>query len=130
MSDTVSRACDGSKPSEVVSDLQTSGQSANGGIQPKSCSFAEVTRDVWGAKAPIAVEEYTGRLARTCRAWTSAEYEAPSSIAFDILRGKEGYRFLARVMRDDPPDWWLVLQRALAVAKLADEFGSNLKKLE
>jgi len=85
--------------------------SDRGNILPQH-DFALFANDVWTVKAPAAVEQYTGRPSRTCRSWC-ADIEAPSSAVFAILRDKEGYRYLKRVMRDDPPEWWANFQLAL-----------------
>jgi hypothetical protein len=85
---------------------EISGAGDRGKMLPE---FAVVVRDVWSVKAPAAVHQSTGRSERTCRAWC-ADIEAGSSATFALLRGAEGYRFLARVMRDDPPAWWVTAE--------------------
>lgn len=78
-----------------------------GNILPDS--FAVIVTDVWRAEAPGAIHQYTGRPDRTCRAWANDHNEAPASALIAIQKGKEGFRILKRMMRDDPPDWWVNL---------------------
>lgn len=104
---TLDDARTGAISAAATSSLENPGPDSRGNILPE---FAQVVRDVWSVKAPAAVHQYTGRPDRTCRAWC-ADIEAPASAAFGCLRGDEGYRFLSRVMRDDPPDWWVNAER-------------------
>lgn len=101
----------GAIPGAAISGPESSGPHIRGKIVPE---FALVARDVWSVKAPAALHQYTMRSERTCRAWC-ADVEAPASAAFALLRSDEGYRFLRRVMRDNPPPWWVNIERLRAI---------------
>lgn len=110
-------ACD-AKTSEAIPCSQT------GDILPLDC-FALVVRDIWGPKAPVAVQQYTGRPDRTCRAWSSDENDAPASAAFRLLRGKEGFLVLRRIMQGSTEEWWLNLQ---LLKECAEAYEARRKK--
>lgn len=110
---------------EAENCLQSSGVKFDGEILPSLC-FAVIVRDLWGVKAPIAVEQYSKRPPRTCRAWSSGESDAPFGVGLDILRSPEGYRFLARAMRDQPPEWWV---NFLFLKACAEAYEAQRKKI-
>lgn len=111
----VTDAGNGSTNGTAGSSPESVGFDDRGNILPRY-QFSRFCNDVWTIKSPAAVEQYTKAPSRTCRSWVDEvdPVQAPSSAAFAILRDKEGYRFLKRVMRDDPPDWWINFQVALA----------------
>lgn len=89
-----------------------------------------MARDTWGPKAPIVIGTYLGRTSendlRTFRRQCSASGDADAQTLITLLRGPEGYIVLKRIMRDDPPDWWLELQRLHALAVLAEDFYARM----
>ena len=91
--------------------------------------FAVVARRLWGPKAPIAVEEYTARPDRTCRAWC-AETDIPGNMLIAVLRGREGYRVLKEILEPDSPEWWLVIQRERQLAALLEDLLKSVTALE
>lgn len=103
----------------ATSCRESRGREILGNISPTS--FAIVVTDVWGVAAPAAIHQYTGRPERTCRAWASDHNEAGASELIAILRGKEGYVILKRIMRDEPPDWWRNHLYLLKVAAIAED---------
>jgi hypothetical protein len=87
--------------------------------------FAVVVRDVWQVKAPAALHDHTKASERTCRAWSSGGREPLSGVLITLLRSREGYLVLRRIMRDDAPDWWVNL---LTLKECAEAYEARRKR--
>lgn len=127
MEGTVANADQRASFSAATSSLYNSAPHNRGEIKPDR--LAVIMRDVWGEEATAAVHQYTGKPDRSCRGWCAKvkPVDAPSSVLIAILRGKEGYRILRRIMEPDSPEWWLTIQRERQLAALVDDLLKCVK---
>lgn len=112
---------------------ETSALAVAGQNCPPVC-FAIMARDLWGSKAPMVIGvQYRKRPPEsdfsTERRWCRQEGDADAQVLITVLRSPEGLIALNRLMRDDPPDWWLNILVAIDKAVILDRAISEVKKL-
>jgi len=89
--------------------------------------FSDLVHDIWPVKAPAAISQYAGCPDRTARAYASGCRVPKAPVVFDLLRGREGFRFLAAIMAGSTVTWWIVLQHERHLARLARDIFSQLE---
>ena len=107
----------------------------NGSILPNRDWFMLAANRVWGQKGRSVPKELEfqkiAESDRTCRAWSSGEYEPPCHKLILLLRGDDGGEFLDIAMEGASPAWWLRLEHEHKLAALAksifDQLGEVVK---
>lgn len=87
--------------------------------------FGLLCRSLWPAKAWLMLMQLFGVKERSAHNYASGSCPG-ADLLRDMLRSDHGYRVLSWIMRDDPPEWWSVLQQELKVAALAREVWKQL----
>jgi hypothetical protein len=92
----------------------------SGSILPNRDFFMLAVRCKWKSNAPKELQFRLGNSDRTCRAWSSGEYEPPLHILVQLLRTEDGDHFLNLAMEGASPAWFCKLQRALKLMEAID----------
>lgn len=79
----------------------------------------QISRGLWPVKTSAHLADLTGYSTRACEAWMSGHAVLPSDALAALLRSEQGREFLAAVMTDTTPRWWLKLKARLKSIDMA-----------
>jgi hypothetical protein len=74
------------------------------------------SRDLFPLKTAHHLAEITGYSLRTCEYWLSERVAIPSDALATLLHSEQGRDFLAVIMADATPRWWMQLRAWLGAA--------------
>jgi hypothetical protein len=78
-----------------------------------NAAVMQKTRDVFPLKTAQYLAEITGYSLRTCEYWLSEKVVIPSDALAALIQSEWGRDYLAAVMTDTTPKWWLQLKAYL-----------------
>jgi hypothetical protein len=84
-----------------------------------------ISRGVFPVKTSQYLADITGYSVRACERWLSESVVIPSDALAALLHCEQGREFLAAVMTDNTPRWWLQLK---AWAKAVDYRTAEIKQ--
>jgi hypothetical protein len=84
-----------------------------------------ISRDLFPVKTSQYLAEITGYSVRACERWLSESVVIPSDALAALLHCEKGREFLAAVMTDNTPRWWLQLK---AWARAVDYRAAEMKQ--
>lgn len=87
------------------------------------------SRSSWPVKTALHLSEITGYSTRACEAWLAGKAVLPADALAELLRSENGREFLAAVMAESTPRWWLRLKAWLSAVDLAVEQAKHRRKL-
>lgn len=92
--------------------------------------FARLCRKLWPSKPAASLEFLTGARERQCYRYASGQQEPPALLVVELLRGTDGGRLLAEIMRGASPPWWSEYQFALAALPAVEQLRQLRLPLE
>lgn len=87
------------------------------------------SRDVFPVKTAHHLADITGYSVRACERWLSESVVIPSDAMASLLQSEWGRDFLAAVMTDYTPRWWLKLKAWIDAVDLAAAERKHRRKL-
>lgn len=87
------------------------------------------SRDVFPVKTAHHLADITGYSVRACERWLSERVVIPSDALASLLQSEWGRDFLAAVMTDNTPRWWLQLKAWIQAIDLAAAERKHRRKL-
>jgi hypothetical protein len=78
-----------------------------------------ISRDCFPVKTAHHLSEVTGYSVRACERWLSERVVIPADALAALLHSESGRDFLAAVMTDNTPRWWLQLKAFFGAIDLA-----------
>ena len=81
-----------------------------------NASLMRKSRDLFPIKTAHHLADITGYSLRTCEYWLSEKVTIPSDALATLLHSDQGRDFLAVIMVDATPRWWLQLKAWLGAA--------------
>lgn len=87
------------------------------------------SRDVFPVKTAHHLADITGYSVRACERWLSERVVIPSDALASLLQSEWGRDFLAAVMTDNTPRWWLQLKAWIGAIDLAAAERKHRRKL-
>lgn len=81
--------------------------------------IVETARAVFPIKTALQVAEITGYPLRTVESWLTGSVKIPTDAFVTLLHSDNGREFLAGVMTDATPRWWLQLKAFFGAIDLA-----------
>lgn len=90
-------------------------------------SVMQKTRDIFPVKTAHYLADITGYSLRSCEYWLSEKVVVPSDALAALIQSEWGRDYLAAVMADSTPRWWLVL-KALLKRMSADAARAHQEK--
>ncbi len=93
-------------------------------------SVMQKSRDLFPVKTAHHLADLTGYSLRACEYWLSGEVVIPADALAELLRSDRGREFLAAVMADAIPRWWIALTAFLKSIDLASEQRAARRKLK
>lgn len=123
MTGSIARTADNAKMDTDVSvGTHRRGLRLNGHVMRKS-------RDVFPVKTAHHLSDITGYSVRAAERWLSERVVIPADALAALLHSEWGKDFLAAVMTDNTPRWWLRLKAWLDAVDLASETRKHRRKL-
>lgn len=92
-------------------------------------SVMQKSRSVFPVKTAFHLADITGYSLRSCEYWLSEKAVIPSDALTALLHSEWGREFLAAVMSDATPRWWLRLKAWMASVDLAAAEIKQRRKL-
>lgn len=86
--------------------------------QPTNSVVMRVARKLWPTKTDMALAHRTGTSDRMCRYWLAEKYKLSADDLAALLRSDEGFQYLAAIIGDAHPVWWMSFKRAVRRAEL------------
>ena len=68
------------------------------------------SRDLFPVKTALHLSDLTGYSLRSCEYWLSGKVVIPADALAALIRSERGREFLAAVMADHAPRWWVLLK--------------------
>jgi hypothetical protein len=87
------------------------------------------SRVVFPVKTSHHLSDITGYSVRACERWLSERVVIPSDALASLLQSEWGRDFLAAVMTDSTPHWWMKLKAWIAAVDLAAAERKHRRKL-
>jgi hypothetical protein len=87
------------------------------------------SRDVFPVKTAHHLADITGYSVRACERWLSERVVIPGDALASLLQSEWGRDFLAAVMTDNTPRWWLQLKAWIGAVDLASAERKHRRKL-
>jgi hypothetical protein len=88
-----------------------------------------ISRDVFPVKTSHHLADITGYSVRSCERWLSERVTIPADGLAALLQSEWGRDFLAAVMTDNTPRWWLQLKAWMGSVDLAAAAIKHRRKL-
>lgn len=88
-----------------------------------------VSRVCFPVKTSRHLSEMTGYSVRACERWLSGDVVLPADALAALLQSGWGREFLAGVMADHTPRWWLKLKAWIGAVDLAEAERKHRRKL-
>lgn len=79
-----------------------------------NAAVMQKSRDLFSLKTAHHLAEITGYSLRTCEYWLSEKVVIPSDALAALIQSEWGREYLAAVMVDQTPRWWLSLKALIA----------------
>jgi len=92
-------------------------------------SVMQISRTVFPIKTAHHLTDITGYSLRNCEYWLSGKAAIPSDALAALLHSEWGRDFLAAIMSDNTPRWWLKLKAWMASIDLAAAEIKQRRKL-
>lgn len=123
MTATVARTANCAKTGTDVSVGRTPrGRRLNADVMRKS-------RDVFPVKTAHHLADITGYSVRACERWLSERVVIPSDALASLIQSEWGREFIAAVMTDNTPRWWLQLKAWISAIDYAAAERKQRRKL-
>lgn len=90
-----------------------------------NANVMRISRDLFPVKTARHLSDITGYSDRACERWLSERVVIPSDALAALLHSEKGRDFLAAVMTDNTPRWWLQLK---AWASSIDYAAAEMKQ--
>lgn len=87
------------------------------------------SRDVFPVKTAHHLADITGYSVRACERWLSERVVIPGDALGSLIQSEWGRDFLAAVMTDNTPRWWLKLKAWIEAVDLAAAERKQRRKL-
>lgn len=87
------------------------------------------SRAVFPVKTALHLADITGYSLRNCEYWLSGKATIPGDALAALLQSEWGREFLAAVMTDNTPRWWMKLKAWMASVDLATAERKQRRKL-
>jgi hypothetical protein len=81
--------------------------------------IVDAARAAFPVKTALQLAEITGCPVRTVESWLTGRVKIPADAFVDLLHSENGREFLAGVMTDATPRWWLQLKAFFGAIDLA-----------
>ena len=88
-----------------------------------------ISRDCFPVKTAHHLSDITGYSVRACERWLSERVVIPADALAALLHSEWGRDFLAAVMTDNTPRWWLKLKAWMQAIDLAAAERKHRRKL-
>ena len=88
-----------------------------------------ISRDCFPVKTSHHLSDITGYSVRACERWLSERVVIPADALAALLHCEQGRDFLAAVMTDNTPRWWLQLKAWIGAIDLAAAERKHRRKL-
>jgi hypothetical protein len=88
-----------------------------------------ISRDLWPVKTSQHLADMTGYSVRACEYWLSGQRVLPADALASLMQSESGRDFLAAVLADSTPRWWLRLKAWLSAVDIAVEQAKHRRKL-
>jgi hypothetical protein len=88
------------------------------------------SRDLFPVKTAAHLADLTGYSQRACEYWLAGGAVIPADALAALLQSSRGREFLAAVMADAAPRWWLALKAFIKSVDLAAEQRAHRRKLQ
>jgi hypothetical protein len=75
-----------------------------------NASLMRASRDVFPVKTAMHLSDITGYSTRACERWLSGQVVLPTDALASLIQSESGRDFLACVMADQTPRWWLTVK--------------------
>lgn len=109
-------------PTDVCVGQYRRGRRLNADLMRKS-------RDVFPVKTAHHLADITGYSVRACERWLSERVVIPGDALASLIQSEWGRDFLAAVMTDNTPRWWLKLKAWIEAVDLAAAERKQRRKL-
>ncbi len=111
------------KQSTAMADFAKSG-AATSGVRSRNflrsnLKIVETARELYPVKTAMQLAEITGYPQRTVEYWLTGDKKIPTDAFVALLHSDQGREFLAGVMTDATPRWWLQLKAFFSAIDLA-----------
>jgi hypothetical protein len=87
------------------------------------------SRDVFPVKTAHHLADITGYSVRACERWLSERVVIPGDALACLIQSEWGREFLAAVMTDNTPRWWMQLKAWISAVDLASAERKQRRKL-
>ena len=87
------------------------------------------SREVFPVKTALHLSDITGYSVRACERWLSERVVIPGDALASLIQSEWGREFLAAVMTDNTPRWWLQLKAWIGAVDLAAAERKHRRKL-
>lgn len=81
--------------------------------------IVDTAREIFPVKTALQLAEITGYPLRTVEAWLTGHVKIPTDAFIALLHSDHGREFIAAVMADGAPRWWLQLKAFFGAIDLA-----------
>lgn len=102
------------KQSAATTDFAKTGTAPSFGNRPRAlrlnASVMQKTRDIFPVKTAHYLSDITGYSLRACENWLSERVVIPTDALVALLHSDRGKDFLAVLMADATPRWWLMVR--------------------
>ncbi|MES2602128.1 MAG: hypothetical protein V4602_15100 [Pseudomonadota bacterium] len=88
------------------------------------------SREVFPVKTALYLADETGYSVRACERWLAGDAVIPSDGLASLLHSERGRDFLAAVMTEQTPRWWLQLKAFFAAIDLATAQRIHRRKMK
>lgn len=121
------------QPSTRTDELTNRGTDAYVGRYPRgrrlNADVMRKSRDVFPVKTAHHLAEITGYSVRACERWLSERVVIPGDALASLIQSEWGREFLAAVMTDNTPRWWLQLKAWIKAIDYAAAERKQRRKL-
>ncbi len=76
-------------------------------------SVMQISRDLFPLKTALHLSDATGYSVRTCERWLNEDVVLPAPALASLIQSEWGREYLAAVMVDSTPRWWLAFKALL-----------------
>lgn len=121
-------------PCAMTAGLAKEGTDVSVGRTPRGWRLNDAvmrkSREVFPVKTALYLADETGYSVRACERWLAGEAVIPSDGLAALLHSEKGRDFLAAVMTEQTPRWWMQLKAFFGAIDLATAQRIHRRKMK
>jgi len=122
------------KPAQQTANFAKDGTATSGGrsrnLLRSNLKIIEKARELFPIKTALQLSEITGYPLRTVEYWLTGDKKIPTDAFVSLLHSDQGREFLAGVMTDATPRWWMQLKAFFGAIDLAAAMRVHKRKMK